>query len=364
MIRLTVPTIEEDDLAAIRAAVASGFLVQGARVAALEAALRERVGTEHVIVVSSGTAALHLSLLALGIGPGDRVAVPAYSFLATANVVEICGATPVFVDIEPQAYAIDPDALERAASRPGGLGAVIPVHPFGQLADMSGIAAAAAGIPVVEDAAAALGAEPGGRPAGSLGRLGCFSLHPRKAVTTGEGGAVTTNDAGLARTIRALRNHGLDPDSETPDFILAGFNYRMTDFAAAMGATQLAKLDRIAAGRRAAAARYDALLAGTPVRVPVVLAGNTVTYQSYVTLLPEGVDRGALMRRLRAAGIETQIGTYHMPLTTFFRRRYGHRPGDFPVTDMVAARALTLPLHPAITAADQEEVVARLLAEL
>ena len=163
MIRLTVPTIEEDDLAAIRAAVASGFLVQGARVAALEAALRERVGTEHVIVVSSGTAALHLSLLALGIGPGDRVAVPAYSFLATANVVEICGATPVFVDIEPQAYAIDPDALERAASRPGGFSAVIPVHPFGQLADMSGIAAAAAGIPVVEDAAPAHRAPQGGR---------------------------------------------------------------------------------------------------------------------------------------------------------------------------------------------------------
>lgn len=363
MIRLTVPTIEDDDLAAVRESLASGYLVQGRQVEAMEAEIRRIVQTEHAVVVSSGTAALHLSLLALGIGPGDRVAVPAYSFLATANVIEIVGATPVFVDIEAETFAIDPDALERAVSRER-IAAVMPVHPFGQVADMAGIAAAAPGATVIEDGAAALGATWLGRPAGGLGSLGCFSFHPRKAVTTGEGGAVTTNDAALARTIRALRNHGQDPDATTPDFILPGFNYRMTDFQAALGLTQLAKLERIIGGRRAAAARYDRLLAGSPVRAPLAHDGNEVVFQSYVTLLPGGVDRGRLMGRLRDEGIETQIGTYHMPMTTWFRERYGYRPGDFPTTDDVAARALTLPLHPAIAPDDQALVVERLLAAL
>lgn len=363
MIRLTVPTIEADDLEAVRETLETGYLVQGPRVAALESALLERVGAAHAVVVSSGTAALHLSLVALGVGAGDRVAVPAYSFLATANVVELVGATPVFVDIEPDTFAIDPDALERASGQ-GRLAAVIPVHPFGQVADMAGIAAAAPGVPVIEDGAAALGATQGGRAAGTLGRLGCFSFHPRKAVTTGEGGAITTDDPTLARSLRALRNHGLDPDAATPDFILPGFNYRMTEFQAALGLTQLAKLDRIVDGRRRAAAVYDRCLAGTPVRAPVVRPDNGVVVQSYVTLLPAGTDRAAVMAAMRAAGIETQIGTYHMPLTTFFRGRYGFAVGDFPATDDVDARALTLPLHPTIAEADQERVVSTLLGLL
>ena len=363
MIRLTRPTIEEDDLAAVREALESGNLVQGRRVEAMEEGIRAIAGTEHAVVVSSGTAALHLALLAIGIGPGDRVAVPAYSFLATANVVEIIGAVPVFVDIEDRTFGIDPDALERAAGR-DRLAAVMPVHPFGHVADMAGIASAAPGVPVVEDGAAALGARQAGRAAGSFGAAGCFSFHPRKAVTTGEGGAVTTDDRAVARTVRALRNHGMDPDSAAPDFILPGFNYRMTDVQAAMGVTQLAKLDSIIAGRRAAAARYDALLAGTAIRPPQVLPGNDVVYQSYVTLLPAGVDRPSLIARLRGEGIETQIGTYHMPLASYFRERYGHRPGAFPTTDSVAERALTLPLYPTISADDQAEVVERLLAAL
>lgn len=363
MIRLTVPTIEDDDLAAVRGAVASGFLVQGRRVAELEAGIRGLAGTEHAVVVSSGTAALHLSLVALGIGPGDRVAVPAYSFLATANVVELVGATPVFIDIEDETFAMDPDALERAIGRER-VTAVMPVHPFGQVADMAGLRAAAPGAHVIEDGAAALGARQAGRPAGGLGTLGCFSFHPRKALTTGEGGAITTNDGSLARTLRALRNHGMDPDSVTVDFILPGFNYRMTDFQAALGLTQLAKFDRIVAGRRAAAARYGELLDGSPVRPPRVRPGNEAVFQSYVTLLPAGADRDGVMRRLREEGIETQIGTYHMPLATWFRERYGYRAGQFPVTDAVASRALTLPLHPTIAADDQDTVVDHLLAAL
>lgn len=361
MIRLTVPTIEEDDLQAVREALASGFLVQGKRVQGLESAIASRVGTEHAIAVSSGTAALHLALLALGLGRGDRVAVPAYSFPATANVVELVGATPIFVDIADDTFAMDPEALKRTG---GVVTAVMPVHPFGQVADTDDLRKAAPGVPIIEDGATAFGASRNGRPAGALGTLGCFSFHPRKAITTGEGGAVTTDDPALARVIRALRNHGMDPDAATPNFILPGFNYRMTDFQAALGSTQLAKLDRIIAGRREAAARYDALLQGTPIRAPVVTRGNSAVYQSYVTLVPPDVDRDALIRRLRAQHIETQIGTYHIPMATYFRKRYAFGLGDFPVTDDVAARALTLPLYPAIDPGEQASVVEKLLAAL
>jgi perosamine synthetase len=361
MIRLTVPTIEEDDLQAVREALASGFLVQGTRVKGLESAIASRVGADHAIAVSSGTAALHLALLALGLGRGDRVAVPAYSFPATANVVELVGATPVFVDIEGETFAMDPEALKRID---GAVSAVMPVHPFGQVADIDAIRQAAPGVPIIEDGAAAFGASRNGRPAGALGTLGCFSFHPRKAITTGEGGAVTTDDPAVARMIRALRNHGMDPDAAAPDFILPGFNYRMTDFQAALGATQLAKLDRIVSGRRTAAARYDSLLEGTPIRAPVVAPGNWAVYQSYVTLVPRDIDRDALIRRLRAQQIETQIGTYHLPMGSFFRERYSFRPGDFPVTDAVATRALALPLHPAIDPGEQATVVEHLLAAL
>ena len=258
---------------------------------------------------------------------------------------------------------MDPDALERAHGR-ARLDAVMPVHPFGQVADMAGLGSAAPGVPVIEDAAAALGGRRDGTPAGSFGTFGCFSFHPRKALTTGEGGAVSTNDAALARTIRALRNHGLDPDAAAPDFVMAGLNYRMTDVQAALGVTQLAKFDRIVAGRRAAAERYDVLLAGSPVRSPVVADGSEPVWQSYITLLPSGVDRDALIPRMREQHIEVQIGTYHMPLSTHFRERYGFGRGDFPVTDEVADRSLALPLSPTITADDQERVVERLLASL
>lgn len=363
MIRLTVPLIEEDDLDAVREALASGYLVQGRHVAALEAGIAAWTGTRHVVVVSSGTAALHLSLLGLGLGPGSRVAVPAYSFNATANVVAMVGATPVFVDIEPNTFAMDPDALEVAHGRQP-LDAVMPVHPFGQIADMSGLAGAAPGVLIVEDAAAALGARRDGATAGSFGAAGCFSFHPRKVLTTGEGGAIATNDAALARTLRALRNHGLDPDAPAPDFVMAGLNYRMTDVQAALGVTQLAKLERMIAGRLAAAERYTLLLAGTPLRCPTTPPGATPVWQSYVTLVPFGVDRDALIRRLRGEGVEVQIGTYHMPMTSYFREHFGFRRGDFPVTDDVADRTLSLPLHPTITAEEQATVIERLVAAL
>ncbi len=371
MIRLIIPAIEKEDLEAVREVLASGYLVQGPRVAAFEQAVADYVGTKYAVAVSNGTAALHLALLALDTRPGDLVIVAAYSFIATANVIELCGAQPVFVDIQPDTFNLDPNCLEeilkrlRASSETGRrVKAILPVHTFGQMADMTAILELANQyeLPVIEDAACALGATSHGRQAGTWGTMGCFSFHPRKAITTGEGGMVVTDDAALARRLRALRNHGQDPDAKSSDFIMPGFNYRMTEFQAVLGTTQMTKLDRIIAARRRVAAHYDELLRGTPLQVPAVAPGSQPVYQSYVVLLPEraATRRAEMITRLKEQGIETTIGTWHMPMTTYFRSRYGYEVGDFPATDRVFARSLTLPLYEGLSEQEQKQVVQRL----
>jgi len=313
--------------------------------------------------------------LALGVGSGDLVLVTTYSWPATANVIELCGAQPVFVEIEPDTFNMSPERLE-AALRPlmanpttaRRVKAILPVHTFGQMADMAAITAIAAryDLPVIEDAACALGASWQEKAAGTWGALGCFSFHPRKAVTTGEGGIITTQDGELARQLRALRNHGQDPAAAMIDFVMPGFNYRLTEFQGALGLTQMAKLARIIAARREKAAAYDRLLAGGPIEAPFVPVGSQPVYQSYVVLLPEAVmdRRAAASQQLRQLGIETTIGTWHMPLTTYFRTRYTFQPGDFPVTDAVFARTLTLPLHEFLTLDEQKQVVTQLMSVL
>lgn len=368
MIRLAVPSIDESDLAAVAEVLASGYLVQGRHVAEFEAAVARSVGSEHAVAVTNCTAALHLALLALEVGPGSRVALPTYSWPATANVVELVGAEPVFVDLDRATYNLDPNALEGVLRSGQRLDAILPVHAFGGMADMRAITSLADeyGVPVVEDAACALGSELAGRPAGSWGTLGCFSFHPRKAVTTGEGGMITTDDAELARALRMLRNHGLDPASPTPDFLIPGFNTRLTDFQAALGVTQMAKLDRLVASRRRQAGRYSALLQGTTITPPGALDASVHVYQSYVVLLPADAAsrRAEIISGMREDGVETTIGTYHMPLVTYYRRKYGYEEGDFPVTDDVAARGLSLPLHETLGPEQQEEVVQKLLDRL
>jgi dTDP-4-amino-4,6-dideoxygalactose transaminase len=372
VIRLTVPSIEEDDLLAVREALLSGYLVQGARVCAFEQAVAEYVGSEYAVAVSSGTAALHLGLFALDVHPGDIVLVSAYSWIATANVIELCGAQPAFLDIQPDTFNLDPNRLEEALkqlmtdSETGRrVKAILPVHTFGQVADMAAIFELANRyeLPVVEDAACAMGATFNDRQAGTWGTLGCFSFHPRKAITTGEGGMVVTNDAKLDRRLRALRNHGQDPDaSSPPEFIMPGFNYRMTEFQAALGLTQMTKIDRIIASRRRLAAQYDELLRGTSMQAPVVAPGSSPVYQSYVVLLPQrGANpRDEMINRLKEQDIETSMGTCHMPLTKYFRSRYGFKVGDFPVADQVFARSISLPMYEQLSEREKVHVVKHL----
>jgi perosamine synthetase len=374
MIRLAMPSIEGDDLKAVRDALESGYLVQGRRVADFEETVAARAGAPFAVAVGNCTAALHLALLALGVKPGDIVMVTAYSWISTANVIELCGARPEFIDVDSVTFNMSPvrlkESLDRLMSSPSASGkvkAVLPVHVFGQMADLPPIlgAAGAFSIPVIEDAACSLGASLHGRPSGSWGVMGCFSFHPRKAVTTGEGGVVVTGDPKLAATLRALRNHGLDPEAASPDFIMPGFNCRMTEFQAALGLTQMAKMDRILAARRRLAGNYDRLFSGTSlVRPSVKMEPESHVYQSYVLLLPESAagGRDALIRRLRESGVETAIGTWHMPMTRYFRAKYGHRKGDFPVADGVFERALALPLFEKMTLDQQSEVAEKVLS--
>ncbi len=372
MIRLSVPSIEEDDLQAVIEVLRSGYLVQGPQVRAFETKVADYVGSKYAVAVTNCTAALQMALLALDVRQGDLVVVSSYSWISTANVIELCGAQPVFVDINVDTFNMCPNHLEevlrslfsnRETSRK--VKAVLPVHTFGQIADMPSILETADryGLPVIEDAACALGADFEGRKAGNWGVMGCFSFHPRKAVTTGEGGVITTSDDELYWKLQALRNHGIDPSKETTSFVMPGFNNRMTEFQAAMGQTQLAKVDRIIQARREAARRYTELLRGTAFIVPELADSTRHVFQSYVVLLPEelALNRVQVVQKMREMGVEVTIGTWHMPLTDYYSKRYGYHSGDFPNTDVVFARSLTLPLFEGITLEQQQYVVDCLL---
>lgn len=367
MIRLARPDIDDAEIAAAGDALRSGQLVQGPRVAAFEQALGELTGAPCVAAVSNGTAALHLALLALGIRRGDKVAVTTFSWPATANVIELCGAIPVFVDIEPVTWGMDPVRLDEVLGSQA-IRAVMPVHAFGAMADMRRIREVADrhGVPIVEDAACALGAVLDDVPAGRWGTVGCFSFHPRKAATTGEGGAITTSDPALLRRIRILRNHGQDPAAPEVDFVEPGFNYRLSEMQAAVGVAQLRRLDRFIAVRRTLATVYDRLLGDLPVTLPRSPGPAGHVFQSYVILLPpeSASRRPEIIVGMRESGVETTIGTYHMPLLTYYRTTYGYKRGDHPVSEDVAARALALPMHSQLDASDIDHVVHVLRAVL
>lgn len=313
--------------------------------------------------------------MALGVGPGDEVVVPAFTWVTSAHCAEYVGARVVFADIDPRTYNLSPEAFEAAITP--RTKAVVVVHLFGLAAEMDRILAIAErhGVAVIEDAACAVGTLWDGRPVGCLGRLGCFSFHPRKVITTGEGGMVTTNEKSLADRVFSLKNHGTTGHLlhkerpprpyEMAPFDNLGFNLRMPDILAAVGLAQLDKLDRLLAERSACAQRYDALLRDTEgIQAPHVPAGCGHTYQSYVIRVTRGGEqcRNALMEYLHAGGIETRPGTHAPHTLGYYRTKYGLRPEDFPHARDAATQTITLPIFPGMTEDDQVRVV-RLVAQ-
>ena len=360
-IPVTRPAIDATEIDAVSAVLSSGYLVQGPIIAEFERLVAQESGTEHAVALTNCTVALHVALLALGIGPGDRVVVTPYSWVATANVIELCGATPVFVDIDPATFNLDARLLETLldGGDAGSIKAIMPVHTFGNPAGIEAVVAVAArhGIAVVEDAACALGATgENGRRAGSFGSVGCFSFHPRKIVTTGEGGVLVTDDARVADFARSYRNHGQAVIDGQSQFVMAGHNLRMTEFQGAIGVAQMAKLPDLVQQRTSLSARYDNELAPLGFTPQSRSAGAAV--QSYVGLVPTNRVASDVIAQLRADGVEATIGTVAIPFTHHYSHRYGLTDADLPNTALLRDRAVTLPLFPGMTQDQQSKVIA------
>ncbi|WP_370325121.1 DegT/DnrJ/EryC1/StrS family aminotransferase [Euzebya sp.] len=337
MIHLSSPIIGDAERGAVDRVMATGMLAQGVEVEAFEAEFSAFVDDRTCVAVSSGTSALHLGLLALGIGPGDEVIVPSFTFAATANAVRLCGADPVFVDIDPATFCVDPAAV--AAAVGPRTAAVMPVHLYGHPADMTALRAVAdrSSLALVEDAAQAHLATWDGRPVGALGDLAMFSFYPTKNMTTGEGGMVVTADEQVARTVRLLRNQGMAQRYANE---LVGFNARMTDLGGAIGRVQLTQVEGWTARRQANAARLDAELTG--VVVPPVAAAATHAYHQYTV---RSGDRDALADHLRARGIAS--GVYY-PTPVHRLPSFG-LDLDLPETERAATEVLSLPVRPDLT---------------
>ena len=334
LIRLARPDVGAEEAAAVGEVLASGQLTMGPKVGEFEGELAAVCGVPHAVAVSSGTAALHLVMLALDLEDGDEVLVPAYTFPATANVVALAGGTPVLVDVDPVTMNLDLE--EVAAAVTSRTRAVLAVHLFGRPLDWAALRSAVPPhVELLEDAAGALGARWQGRPCGSLGLAGCLSFHPRKIVTTGEGGAITTGDAELAARVRRLRDHGVDR-SDGFEIREPGLNYRLSDILCAVGIPQVRRLDELLAVRARLAAAYAERLEGM-VETSAADEGDAHGWQAYVVRLDR---RDEALAALRGQGIEAQIGTYALHHLAAYRDQ-----GPFPGADEAFARALALPFH-------------------
>lgn len=381
-------SLTEAEILSVLQPLRSGWLVQGPKVREFEEKWCSFTGAPHSIAVTSCTAALHLSLAALGIGPGDEVIVPAFTWVATANVVEHLGARVVFCDIDLATFNLDIGQLNRLITP--HTKAIIPVHLFGLAADMDAIltVSRARGVRVVEDAACGFGSRYHGKHVGTLGDVGCFSFHPRKAITTGEGGMITTSDGALADRLRRFRDHGaavsdLQRHQGPRPYLLAdhpdaGYNQRMTDLQAALGAAQMGRAADILTERRRLAERYDQALGRLAwLQTPQVADGFVHGYQSYPCVCaPEALTgrasiasvnrrRNAWMDRLLQAGISTRPATHAVHMLAFYRRKYGLRPEDFPNAWIANDCSIAIPLFHGMTEAEQNHVISEILrAEL
>ena len=369
-IAISLPSTGDDEWNAVREPLLSGWLTQGPKVAEFEKKFASYHEANHALATTSCTTGLHLILAALGIGPGDEVIVPAFTWVSTANVVLYCGATPVFADIDPHTFNINPaDIAHRVTSRTK---AVMVVHLFGLCADMDAIRAVVpAHIPILEDCACAAGATYKGKFAGTLGLAGAFSFHPRKSITTGEGGMVTTNDSAYAEICDQLRNHGASVSEEIrhkgpkpyllPDFNLLGFNYRMTDLQGAVGVVQMEKLSSFIKERQQWADFYCEELADVNwLRMPSRPTEGQHAWQSFVTHVdpasaPE--PRNDIMEKLQQQGISTRPGTHAVHMLNFYSHKYDLKPCDYPGAQDANDNSMSIPLHNRMSADDYKYVV-------
>jgi len=366
-IPLSAPDIEETDVAAVVEVLRSGRLSLGPQVPAFERAVADYVGSHHGLAVNSGTTGLHLTLEALGLGPGDEVITSPFSFIASANAILLAGATPVFVDIDPETLNIDPDRIEQAITP--RTRALLVVHVFGRPAPMEPILEIARrrSLLVVEDACEALGAEIGGRKAGSLGVAGVFAFYPNKQITTGEGGLVVTDDGDLARRLDSLRNQGRAPD-DSYRFERLGHSVRLTDLQAALGVAQMRRIEPMLRQRERVARAYDARLAAREdLLLPALsIPDGRVSWFVYVVRLRrcDAAGRDRVARELSARGIG--CGRYFpaIHLQPLYRRRLGSTEGDFPHAESAAEQTLALPFSNRLDEARIDEVCAALAAAL
>ena len=368
---ITAPQFDDHELQMLKQCLASGWVTQGPSVQEFERLFTARHQVQHAMATTSCTAALHLGTMALGLGAGDEVVVPAFTWVTSAHCAEYTGARPVFADVEPETFNLDPRAFEAAITP--RTRAVVAVHLFGLSAKMDDIMAIARRhhLAVIEDAACAIGTTYNGKPVGAIGDLGCFSFHPRKVITTGEGGMVSTDRADLADKVKSLRNHGAtgnppgDPTVGKPygmgSFNVLGFNLRMSDIQGAVGIAQMAKLDRLLAERRRLADRYTQLLGDMKeIAVPAIPKPCGHTFQSYVTRVIKGgmSKRNTVMEALAARNIQTRPGTHAVHRLGYYAGKYGLKPEQFPVAAMCEDTTITLPIFPGMTDEQQQFVAA------
>ncbi len=375
MIQIAEPSLGDEEWQALREPLQSGWLTQGPVVGRFEKKFAQMHELPHALAVTSCTTGLHLALAAAGIGPGDEVIVPSFTWVATANAALYCGATPVLVDVDPLTNNIDVSKVR--AKLTSKTRAIVPVHLFGLPADMDAIRSIVGpDVFVLEDAACAAGARYKGRPVGAIGDAASFSFHPRKSVTTGEGGMVTTANAKLAEKMQVLRNHGASVSEEIrhlgpkpyllPDFEEMGFNYRMTDLQAALGLVQLDKLDRFIDERARWAKWYAEKLADVAwLRCPTEPQGGRHAWQSFVLFVDAQkapMPRNQMMERLLANGVSTRPGTHAIHTLGFYAKRYGIAREDFPGALQCAEQTMAIPFHNKMTPEDYEWVVKQIKA--